>query len=83
MKGNLQHIETIGSAFFMLYLPQLLDIIALEDLGKYNLNMQVLLAMGALCTPEIFEKVREGFRRHGFDEPELLSAFGTNELGKK
>ena len=76
-------METMGSAVYMLYLPQLLDIIALEDFGKYKLNIQVLLTMGALCTPEIYERVRKEFRRHGFDEPEFISAFGTNELGKK
>ena len=75
-------METIGSAVYMLYLPQLLDIIALEDFGKYNLNIQVLLTMGAICTPEIHERVRKEFRRHGFDEPEVISAFGLVELGK-
>ena len=76
-------METIGSAVFIIYLPMLLDLLALKDLGKYNLNIQVVQAIGARCTPEIFEKVREGFRRLGFDEPELLSAYGSNELGKK
>ena len=76
-------METIGSAVFIIYLPMLLDLLALKDLGKYNLNIQVVQAIGTLCTPEIFEKVREGFRRLGFDEPELLSAYGSNELGKK
>ena len=74
---------TIGSAVYMLYLPQLLNIIALEDFGKYNLNIQVLLTMGALCTPEIYERVKKEFRRNGFDEPQFISSFGTNELGKK
>ena len=76
-------METIGSAVYILYVPMLLDLIALKDLGKYNLNIQVIQTMGALCTPEIYEKVRERFRSHGFDEPVLLSAYGTNELGKK
>ena len=76
-------MATIGSAMYMLYLPQLLDIIALEDFGQHNLNIQALLPMGALCTPEIYERVRKEFRRHGFDEPEILSAFGSNELGEK
>ena len=76
-------MNTIGSAVFIIYLPMLLDLLALKDLGKYNLNIQVVQAIGTLCTPEIFEKVREGFRRLGFDEPELLSAYGSNELGKK
>ena len=81
LKGNLQHMETIGSAVYMLYLPQLLDIMALEDIGKYNLNIQVLLTVGAICTPEIYGRVRKEFRRHGFDEPEVISAFGLVELG--
>ena len=77
-------METIGSAVFIIYLPMLLDLLALKDLGKYNLNIQVIqaIAIGTLCTPEIFEKVRDGFQRLGFDEPELLSAYGLNELGK-
>ena len=76
-------METIGSAVFIIYLPMLLDLLALKDLGKYNLNIQVVQAIGTLCTPEIFEKVREGFQRLGFDEPELLSAYGLMELGNK
>ena len=74
-------MATIETAVMIFYLPILLDFIALKDLGKYNLNIQVVQAIGARCTPEIFEKVREGFRRLGFDEPELLSAYGTMELG--
>ena len=76
-------METIGTAVFSPYLPMLLDFIALKDLEKYNLNIQIIITVGALCTPEIFGKVKEAFRRLGFDEPELLSAYGSMELGKK
>ena len=75
-------METIGSAVYILYVPMLLDLIALKDLGKYNLNIQVLQTVGALCTPEIYQKVRERFRRLGLDEPEVLASYGLNELGK-
>ena len=73
----------IGSTVLTVYLPMLLDLIALKDLGKYNLNIQVVQAIGALCTPDIFKKVGEKFKRLGFDKPELLSAYGSIELGKK
>ena len=76
-------METIGTVVFLPYLPILLDFIALKDLGKYNLCIQIIITVGALCTQEIYEKVKEGFRRIGFDEPELLSAYGSAELGKK
>ena len=72
----------IGTAVMVYYVPMLLDFIALKDLGKYKLNIQVIQLTGALCTPEIYEKVGEGFRRHGLDEPEILSAYGSTELGK-
>ena len=75
-------METIGTVVFLPYLPILLDFIALKDLGKYNLCIQIIVTVGALCTPEIYEKVKERFRRLGFDEPELLSAYGSAELGK-
>ena len=75
-------METIGTVVFLPYLPILLDFIALKDLGKYNLSIQIIVTVGALCTPEIYEKVKERFRRLGFDEPELLSAYGSAELGK-
>ena len=76
-------MENIGTAVFSPYLPMLLDFIALKDLEKYNLNIQIIITVGALFTPEIFGKVKEVFRRLGFDEPELLSAYGLMELGKK
>ena len=75
-------METIGTVVFLPYLPILLDFIALKDLGKYNLCIQIIITVGALCTQEIYEKVKERFRRLGFDEPELLSAYGSAELGK-
>ena len=63
------------------YVPTLLDFIALKDLGKYKLNIQVIQLAGALCTPEIFKKIGDGFRKHGLDAPEVLSAYGSTELG--
>ena len=65
-------METIGTVVFLPYLPILLDFIALKDLGKYNLSIQIIVTVGVLCTPEIYEKVKGRFRRLGFDEPELL-----------
>ena len=59
----------------------LLDFISLKDLGKYKLNIQVIQLTGALCTPEIYEKIGDGFRKHGFDEPEVLSAYESTVLG--
>ena len=82
-KGNLPHMANIGSAVMVYYVPMLLDFIALKEFGKYNLNIQIVLPMGAQCTPEIFEKIVDGFRKHGFDEPEVLSAYGSTELGRK
>ena len=64
------------------YVPTLLDFIALKDLGKYKLNIQVIQLVGALCTPEIFEKIGDGFRKHGLDGPEVLSAYGSTELSE-
>ena len=83
LKGNLPHMATIGTAIMIYYLPMLLDFIALKEFGKYNLNIQIVLPMGALCTPEIFEKIVDGFRKHGFDEPEVFSAYGSTELGRE
>ena len=80
-KGNLPHMANIGSAVMVYYVPMLLDFISLKDLGKYKLNIQVIQLTGALCTPEIYEKIGDGFRKHGFDEPEVLSAYGSTELG--
>ena len=74
-------MANIGSAVMVYYVPMLLDFISLKDLGKYKLNIQVIQLTGALCTPEIFEKIGDGFRKHGFDEPEVLSAYGSTELG--
>ena len=64
------------------YVPTLLDFIALKDLGKYKVNIQVIELTGALCTPEIFEKISEGFRKHGRDAPEVLSLYGSTELSE-
>ena len=75
-------MATIETAVMIFYLPILLDFIALKDFGKYKLNMQIILPTGALCTPEIYEKIVDGFRKHGFDEPVVLSAYGSTELGK-
>ena len=64
------------------FVPTLLDFIALKDLGQYKLNIQVIQLVGALCTPEIFEKNGDGFRKHDLDAPEVLSAYGLNELSE-
>ena len=76
-------MENIGTTIMVYYVPILLDFIALKNLGKYKLNIQVIQLMGALCTPEIFQKIGDGFRKNGFDEPEVLSAYGSTELGKE
>ena len=73
----------IGTAVMVWYVPMLLDFISLKDLGKHKLNIQVIQVTGAQMTPEIFEKISEGFRKHGFDVPEILSAYGSTELGKR
>ena len=44
--------------------------------------MQIILPTGALCTPEIYEKIVDGFRKYNFDEPVVLSAYGSTELGE-
>ena len=75
-------MENIGTTIMLCYVPTLLDFIALKDLGKYKLNIQVIQLAGALCTPEIFEKIGDGFRKHGLDAPEVLSAYGSNELSE-
>ena len=75
-------MENIGTTIMVYYVPMLLDFISLKDLGKYKLNIQVIQLTGALCTPEIFQKIGDGFRKHGFDEPEVLPAWGSCELGK-
>ena len=36
---------------------------------------------GALMTAEIYDKVRNAFDFAGYDKPELLSAYGSTELG--
>ena len=74
-------MENIGTTIMFYFVPTLLDFIALKDLGKYKLNIQVIQLTGALCTPEIFQKIGDGFRKNGFDEPEVLSAYGSTELG--
>ena len=76
-------MENIGTTIMVYYVPILLDFIALKNLGKYKLNIQVIQLMGALCTPDIFQKIGDGFRKNGFDEPEVLSAYGSTELGKE
>ena len=75
-------MENIGTTIMVYYVPMLLDFISLKDLGKYKLNIQVIQLTGALCTPEIFQKIGDGFRKHGFDAPEVLSSWGSCELGK-
>ena len=76
-------MANIGSAVMVYYVPMLLDFIALKDLGKYKLNIQVIQLAGALCTPEIFERIGDGFRKHGLDAPEILSAYGSTELSER
>ena len=83
VQGNLPHMAKIGTAVMVWYVPMLLDFISLKDLGKYKLNIQVIQVTGAQMTPEIYEKIGEGFRKHGFDVPEILSAYGSTELGKR
>ena len=75
-------MENIGTTIMFYFVPTMLDFIALKDLGKYKLNIQVIQLVGALCTPEIFEKIGDGFRKHDLDAPEVLSAYGLNELSE-
>ena len=74
-------MERIGTALMVLYVPLLLDFINLKDIGKYKLNIQIIQATGACLTPEIYDKVKEAFKRNLLDSPEILSAYGSTELG--
>ena len=78
-KGNLSHMARINTAIMFFQAPILLDFIALVDLGDYKINIQSIQLTEALCTPEMYEEIREGFQGHGLDVPEVLSAYGSTE----
>ena len=82
-KGNLPYMERISTAIILFQIPILLDFIALEDLGDYKIDIQSIQLTGALCTSEIYDKIREGFQENGLDVPEILSAYGLTELDGK
>ena len=83
LKGNLPHMVRISTAIMLFQVPILLDFIALEDLGDYKINIQSIQLTGALCAPEMYEEIREGFQGHGLDVPEVLSAYGSTESDGK
>ena len=76
-------MEAIGTTVMVSYVPIMLDFVALKDFGKYKLNLQLIILTGAPLTPELFEKIGEGFLKHGLDKPEILSGYGSTELGEE